>query len=251
MDVYQPSGARRKKRARNDEEPALSRERIVATALQLIDEKGLDVFSLRAVAKALGVYPTALYWHVPNRNALVVEVIGHVLSEVVPPRDLPWEPWLRSFITSYRTVIRRHPNVAPLIGVQLLSNASVDLTMVEGVLKKLSEAGYSGEPLVSAYNSVIGTMVGFVTQEFAMVLDNDVEDWMQRMSGIVARIDPDDHPVLTAHKDLMVNRSFILRWENGATAPLDGGFDFYVEVLIAGLKALAPAGDTQAAGVPQ
>jgi len=47
---------------------ALSKERIVEAALAQIDRDGLAAFSLRDVARALGVYPTALYWHVPGRN---------------------------------------------------------------------------------------------------------------------------------------------------------------------------------------
>ncbi len=215
-----------------------SRDRLVATALKLIDEQGLEAFSLRAVAKELGVYPTALYWHVPSRNELVVEIITDVLAEIVPPSDLAWEDWLRAFLHRFRTVIRCHPNVAPLIGVQLVSNASVDLTMVERILAKLNEAGFEGEPLVAAYNAVLGTVVGYITQEFAMVLTDDAERWIQRMTHNVSAIDAGTHPTLAAHRELMVNRSFILRWENGATVPLDGGFEFYTEVLIAGLKAL-------------
>jgi len=241
MPVFQGKGRRGAARTRNADDSALSRDRIVATALKLIDEQGLEAFSLRAVAKELGVYPTALYWHVPSRNELVVEIITDVLAGMVPPRDLPWEDWIRALLHRYRAIIRIHPNVAPLIGVQLVSNASADLAMIERILAKLNEAGFEGERLVAAYNALLGTMVGYVTQEFAMVLTDDAEQWMDRMTRIVSTIDAETYPLLAAHRDLMINRSFILRWENGATAPLDDGFEFYTELLIAGLKALAAA----------
>jgi len=234
-----PGVARKAPPRRAPEGAGLSRDKIVAASMKLIDEQGLEAFSLRAVAKALGVYPTALYWHVPSRNELVVEIITDVLAEMMPPRELAWEPWLRELLQRYRSIIRRHPNVAPLIGVQLVSNASVDLTLLETTLEKLHEAGFEGERLVAAYNAVFGTLVGFVTQEFAMVLTDDVDSWTARMGDLVARIDPQTHPMLAAHKELMLNRSFILRWQNGAAAPLDAGFEFYCELLVAGLKGLA------------
>jgi len=240
MSLFQ-AAARRAPRPRNAEESALSRDRIVTTALTLIDQQGLEAFSLRAVAKELGVYPTALYWHVPSRNELVVEIITDVLAGIVPPEELAWEDWLRRFLHNFRAAILRHPNVAPLIGVQLVSNASVDLTMVEQILARLNQAGFSGERLVAAYNAVLGTLVGYITQEFAMVLTDDTERWMQRMTHHVSSIDAETYPVLAAHRELMINRSFILRWENGTTVPLDGGFEFYAELLIAGLKGLAEA----------
>src|SRR6185503_4133764 len=37
----------------------LSRERIVAAALAIIDAEGIEGFSMRGLAQALGVYPTA------------------------------------------------------------------------------------------------------------------------------------------------------------------------------------------------
>ncbi|MGX1307806.1 TetR/AcrR family tetracycline transcriptional repressor [Amorphus suaedae] len=242
MSVFQGKGRRGAARTRGVDDSALSRDRIVDTALKLIDAQGLEAFSLRAVAKELGVYPTALYWHVPSRNELVVEIISDVLADIVPPQELPWEDWIRALLHRYRAVIRRHPNVAPLIGVQLVSNASADLGMIERILAKLHEAGFEGARLVAAYNALLGTMVGFVTQEFAMVLTDDTEQWMDRMSRIISTIDPERYPLLAAHRDQMINRSFILRWENGATAPLDGGFEFYCELLVAGLKALARPG---------
>lgn len=238
MSLFQAQ-ARRAPRARNADERALSRDRIVATALTLIDEQGLEAFSLRAVAKELGVYPTALYWHVPSRNELVVEIITDVLAGIVPPPELAWEDWLRAFLQNFRAAILRHPNVAPLIGVQLVSNASVDLAMVEQVLDKLNEARFEGKRLVATYNAVLGTVVGYITQEFAMVLTDDTERWTQRMVQHVSTIDAETYPVLAAHRELMINRSFILRWENGTTVPLEGGFEFYLELMIAGLRALA------------
>lgn len=51
---------------------ALTRDFVVAAALEEIDRHGLNGFSLRNVAKQLGVYPTAISWHVTNRN-----VLGH------------------------------------------------------------------------------------------------------------------------------------------------------------------------------
>ena len=247
MSLFQPN-VRRAPRPRNAEESALSRDRIVATALKLIDAQGLEAFSLRAVAKELGVYPTALYWHVPSRNELVVEIISDVLADIVPPGELPWEAWIRAFLHGFRAAILRHPNVAPLIGVQLVSNASVDLTMIERILAKLTEAGFEGERLVAAYNAVLGSAVGYITQEFAMVLSDDTERWMQRMTHLISTIDAERYPVLAAHRETMINRSFILRWENGATVPLDGGFDFHTDLLIAGLKALGETDRNAAAG---
>jgi AcrR family transcriptional regulator len=43
---------------------SLSRTEIVNAALRYVDEHGLDALTMRALAKEIGVYPTALYWHI-------------------------------------------------------------------------------------------------------------------------------------------------------------------------------------------
>src|SRR5436190_22504331 len=105
------------------EDSALSREKIVDVALSLIAEKGLDDFSLRDVARTLGVYPTAIYWHIKDKNALLGEVCTLVSSKVVPPRGKSsWQDWLRAHFRQYRKVMKQHPNLAQLLGARMLSN---------------------------------------------------------------------------------------------------------------------------------
>lgn len=73
-----------KRRARQREGPAardgeaprepLSRERIVAAALELIDDEGLDALTMRALGQRLGVEAMALYYYFPNKAALLEAV---------------------------------------------------------------------------------------------------------------------------------------------------------------------------------
>jgi AcrR family transcriptional regulator len=216
---------------------ALSKERIVEAALALIDRDGLAAFSLRDVARALGVYPTALYWHVPGRNALLAAVVEHALRDIWRPRGRgSWQTWLRALFHRYRAAVRRHPNVAPLIGAQLVSNAGIGPELVERILATLAEAGFAGDTLVDAYNTVIASKVGFVTMELAAAPDEDRARWAAAMRARLDDIDPGKLPVLARNLPRLGNRAFILRWENGTTVPLDRSFKLYVEVFIAGLE---------------
>jgi AcrR family transcriptional regulator len=224
-------------RKKPDSEKALSKERIVAAALTQIDRDGLAAFSLRDVARALGVYPTALYWHVPGRNALLAAVVEHALHDIWPPRGRGrWQAWLRALFHRYRAAVRRHPNVAPLIGAQLVSNAGIGPELVERILATLADAGFSGNKLVDAYNTVIAAKVGFVTMELAAAPDEDRARWNAAMRARISDVDAAKLPVLARNLKRLGNRAFILRWENGITQPLDSSFRLYVEVFIAGLE---------------
>jgi TetR/AcrR family transcriptional regulator, tetracycline repressor protein len=226
-------------RSPRPEPVALSRERIVQAALKLIDESGLGNFSIREVARLLGVYPTALYWHIAGgRNALLAEVASTTLGDVAPPFAAgdDWAHWIRTLFHRYRDSLRCHPNVAPLLGAQLVSNAGVDPALVERALSALDAAGFHGEKLVDAYNAVIAAMLGYVTLELAPVPIDDPYGWAQSFERKIRALSPSEYPHLVANLSRLANRAFIVRWQSGIEAPLAGGFNLYVEALIGGLQ---------------
>lgn len=215
----------------------LTRDAVVSAALSYIDRHGLAGFSIRSVAKELGVNPTVITWHVGNRNVLLAEVVAAVQEDLAPiwHDGETWQDWLRALFNSYRAAIRRHPNVAPLIGSELVSNAQVSPCLIEGVLKALTKAGFAGQPLRGAFSAVIAAMVGFTTQEFAPVPTENHDEWRDGMRRHLATIGSDRFPLLVSNLPLMVNQAFITRWKNGVDAPLDNGFSLFVECVIAGL----------------
>ncbi|MCW1935015.1 TetR/AcrR family transcriptional regulator [Pararhodobacter zhoushanensis] len=216
---------------------SLSRDSIMASALELIDTRGLDAFTIRNLADSLKVFPTALYWYYPARIDIIEAVVQRVLSGIVPRASDDWRVWLRAFAHNLRNAVAKHPNVAPLIGGQLVSNTSADLEMIEAILGMLNRAGYEGPSLVPAYNMFIGALVGFVTQEFAGAAGSDESRLHERIEQIARQIDADDHPLLHTNSGAMLGNAFILRWVNGTERPMIGGFEMLVETLVAGLAA--------------
>ena len=221
-------------------ERSLNRETVVAAALAEIDRNGLENFSLRSVAKALGVYPTAVAWHVSNRSQLLAEVARVVQEDVLPPgfHD-SWQDYLREFFRRFRAAIRRHPNAAPLIGTQLIANPTIELALVERLLAVLAHAGLTGMRLVAAYNAVIAAAVGFTTQEFAPMPVEDIRTWQKQVRERLQRVSESKYPLLAQYMKLLGNRAFTLRWQSGTEAPLDESFDAYVDIFIAGLERFA------------
>lgn len=232
-----PRSTARRSLSSDKSTPGMSKELVVETALKLIDEKGLQTFSIRNLAKTLDCYPTAIYWYTPSRHLLIAEVVTLVLTDVVPDHGLPWQDWLKALFTGYRRCIARHPNVAPLIGVNLVSNASVNVDLIEGILSKLEAAGFREDRLIHAFNAVVGAMVGFATQEFAM-LPPDADELEADLKGFSATIDAGQYPMVARMAPQMLGSAFLLRWANGAVSPLQGGFDLYVDAFVSGLEAL-------------
>lgn len=215
----------------------LSRESIIVAALQEIDDNGLEAFSLRNLAKRLGVFPTAIAWHVESRSQLLADVVALAMADILPPGfPASWQSYLRTLFQRFREAIRRHPNVAPLIGTQLVANRGVDLDFVERLLATLAHAGFTGPELVGAYNAVIAALVGFTTQEFAPIPTDETKSWQADVRARLRGVQPFTHPILAANIKLLANHAFILRWQNGTENPLTDSFTAFVEIVISGLE---------------
>jgi TetR/AcrR family transcriptional regulator, tetracycline repressor protein len=93
----------------------LTRRRVLAAALALIDQSGLDACSMHTLAKRLNVTAKALYRHVANKDDLLRSVADLVLSDIVLPDPAePWPDQLREIGLELKRVLDEHPQVTPL-----------------------------------------------------------------------------------------------------------------------------------------
>lgn len=216
----------------------LTRERVREAALRLIDERGLESFSLRDLARSLGVYPRAIYWYVRSRNDLLSEVVDYALRETYPPTtSTDWKDWLRKLFHQYRSAVQRHPNIAPLIGASILAGGGISSEMIERILTILNSAGFQDQQILDAYNVVVAAQVGFVTLELAALPLEDIVTWADAHRKRVSTIDVLRYPMLGRHLPAFANKAFALRWSNGTQVPLDSSFEKFVDVIIDGLEA--------------
>src|SRR5260370_18050511 len=81
-------------------EPArrpLTRERVLHAGLRLIDQQGLEAFTMRKLAQELSVDPMSLYRHFENKDALLDGVAEALWGEVeLTGGETAWEHLLRS-----------------------------------------------------------------------------------------------------------------------------------------------------------
>lgn len=107
--------------------PKLNRETVVAEALALLDEVGLDAISTRALARRLGVEQPSLYWHFRRKEDLLTAMAEaamapHATAPLPTPAD-PWRPWFLDNSRSFRRTLllrrdgaRLHAGVRPAAG---------------------------------------------------------------------------------------------------------------------------------------
>ena len=100
----------------------LSRELVLAKALEVVDADGLEALTMRRLGQELGRDPMSLYRHAENRAALLDGVTELVLNELtIHPQDPDWKAQLRQIAHDLRRLALQHPNVVPLLVTRPLS----------------------------------------------------------------------------------------------------------------------------------
>ncbi|MER7250473.1 TetR/AcrR family transcriptional regulator C-terminal domain-containing protein [Kribbella sp. NPDC000426] len=101
---------------------SLDRTKIVDEAVALLDAEGLDGVTLRKLAARLGVQAPTLYWHLPNKAALVTAIAEAIVPDPTPPApDQPWQEWLTDFALQLRAALLAHPDGARVVSMAQLS----------------------------------------------------------------------------------------------------------------------------------
>lgn len=104
----------------------MDKQQIVAEAVALLDAEGLDGVTLRKLAARLGVRQPTLYWHLPNKAALITAIADAILErqfpELTPPEpEQPWQDWLFELAVRLRRALIAHPDGARVISASQLS----------------------------------------------------------------------------------------------------------------------------------
>jgi TetR/AcrR family transcriptional regulator, tetracycline repressor protein len=148
----------------------LDRQRIVAEAVALLDAEGLDGVTTRKLAARLGVQSPTLYWHLPNKAALVTAIADAILDQqfgdMSPPEsDQHWQDWLSGLAERLRRALLAHPD-----GARVISASQLSVTMAAISELAMSTLVARGIPLRQARVIVLTVerfTVGHVLEEQA------------------------------------------------------------------------------------
>ena len=159
----------------------ITRELVLATALELIDRDGAGALSMRRLAAALDRDPMILYRHASGKAALLDGVVETVLAQLrVDPADPDWTSQLRIVAGEYRALALAHPNVVPLLVTRPLATPLAlrprgTLRPLEDILALLTRAGFSGPDALHVYRAFFGFLNGHVLNELQELVDNPDE----------------------------------------------------------------------------
>jgi AcrR family transcriptional regulator len=193
--------------------PRLSRENIVAVAVEMADEDGLSSVTLRGIAARLAVHVTSLYNHVPTKEAVVEEMTGALLAEArLPAGRMDWQEWVRQFATGMRELGKKHPGAFEAFHYGPAKGEQAAVPFESG-FAAFRRAGFDAP---STYGAVKATVVA--------VLGHVLEDTVPARNRKVARTNVSELPIERFPNVHTINR---------VAGKMDS-FGYLVEALIAG-----------------
>ncbi|MHB8342328.1 MAG: TetR family transcriptional regulator [Mycobacteriales bacterium] len=194
--------------------PALTRERILKTAIQIADRDGFEAVTLRGIAARLEVHVTSLYNHVPTREAITDGIVEILIDEAkLPTAPIGWEEWVRSFFAAICTVAVTHPGAftalqrRPVQGPHATASFEVALTA-------FAKAGLGPEDAYSAVKATALTALA-VGLEMGMASRGDAAE------TAIGELPPESFPELRLVAE---------------AADPEAAWAFTLETLISGLR---------------
>jgi len=147
-------------------QPENDRRRVI-----LADEQGLDAVSMRAVAQRAGLTAMALYPHVGSKAELLDQMLGRLVSEVMPAGPAPgegaglcWQQRLYFLARQGRRLFRDHPWAAALIFSRPAATAEAARASDE-VYAALLEAGVPESEVPRLERMLTTVVIGYAASE--------------------------------------------------------------------------------------
>ncbi len=202
----------------------ISREQVLAAAVELADREGLEAVTMRRIGELIGAEAMSLYRHVEGKDDLLDGMVDVLFGEVaLPSAEIGWQAALRGHAVSTRAALARHPWAIEVIESRLTPGPA-NLRYRDALLGTMRAAGFSAVDATRAINLVDSFVYGFVLQERTLPFDTSAEIG-ETGEALAAQI-ADEFPHLAAAAAELVAAGFVYADE----------FAFGLDLILDGLE---------------
>lgn len=205
----------------------LSRARILAAALELVDMDGLEALTMRRLAEQLKVDPMSIYNHVDGKDALLDGLADALWAEVrLGESARGWQETLRSLAIALRQLAHAHPHAYGLLfGRGILPGSS--LLAIDTAVKAVEGAGSNRDQAAELVRTLIAYAVGYAMLELSAPPPSGETEMEQIVS--LTRALPSDTPVNLVEVARLM-----------CTCDMDYQFKLGLDLILIGLEARLP-----------
>ena len=177
---------------------ALSKERIVEAAIEILDARGESALTFRALSARLATGAGAIYWHVANKNDLLAAATGDVIARVMTGVVSGAEPReeIRALALGAFDAIDAHP----WVGAQLSREPwqSAVLQIFESFGGQLQALGVPERAQFDCASALLNYVLGLAGQYAAATRllpgDTDRSAFLATVAARWAQLDPAQYP---------------------------------------------------------
>ena len=177
----------------------LSRQAVIVAALRVVDQDGLEAFSMRRLGAELDVDAMTLYHYVKDKSEVLDGIVEVLIGEIdLPTPTDDWKEGFRQLAQSERRALLAHPNVLPLV----VSRPKVGrnaLELINTALGLLRGGGFDPDAAHNAWHLLQTLVLGFLTQELSEPLHPGTEDGKRRLQNLteaVQQLSQADYPYM-------------------------------------------------------
>jgi TetR/AcrR family tetracycline transcriptional repressor len=204
---------------------ALTQEKVVKRAVELMAEAGLEALTLRRLATDLGVSAPTLYWHVRNKRQLLdlmaEALVARAGRATSPAPGQPWWEWLAERARGQWRALTSSRDAALVVAGNRPTGAT--LPEIEQVVASLVAVGFAPAEALRTILSIGNYVIGCAVEHQAEAArDPDPEG--------AARL-------LEQAADLPNLRAAMAALEEPGPAASEAGFEHGLALLIAGVRA--------------
>ncbi len=140
-------------------------ESSLSTALDMLNEEGIDSITTRKLAQRLGIKSPTLYWHFKNKSLLMEAMAETIINEhhlvFLPIDGMTWQDWLLANSVSFRRALLAYRDGARL---HQTSPSQGHFNTIEAQVALLSHAGFSPVEAVALLMTLGRFIVGWVLE---------------------------------------------------------------------------------------
>lgn len=149
---------------------AVSAEVVLDTAARMLETHGVEGFSMRGLAEALGVAATSIYWHVGGRDKLFDSLVDRLLDEMAHlpmDGDTPVDRIASLAQTQRRLLIDRQHLLA--ISHERDTTPLLFLPVQQKLAEQLAEIGVTGTDAALVLRAIQVHVISSAVMQFSAV----------------------------------------------------------------------------------
>lgn len=138
------------------------------TALRILDDHGLPDLTMRRLAAALDVQPSALYWHFPNKQSLLAELADRIVAGPSGTADpVPGGEWMdavRAEAAALRDALLAYRDGAEVVASTLALGLGSGVA-VDRLTRAVARGGFDDATARRASTALLHFVLGHVSHE--------------------------------------------------------------------------------------